>query len=299
MAESAMADSRSIQIFSRVADFADAYDGYVLDLWGVIHDGIKPYPGAADCLAALKARGKRIVLLSNAPRRAQSVIDGMARMGIARDLFDDALSSGEAAWQALRARADEAHRALGARCYHMGPERDRGMLDGLDLEEAARPKDASFILNTGVDMDHETLADYEDALVEGARAGVPMLCANPDLEVIRGGARVVCAGALARRYEELGGATLYHGKPHAPVYERCMALMGDVDRLHVVAIGDSLRTDIAGALAAGLDSVFVTGGIHGEELGLAPGEVPEPARLVTLCRRAGWVPNGAVPHFQW
>ena len=294
-----MAATQTVRVHARVADFADAYDGYVLDLWGVIHDGIRPYPGAAHCLGELKARGKRIVLLSNAPRRAQSVIEAMARMGIARDLFDDALSSGEAAWQALRARADDAHRALGRRCYHMGPERDRGMLDGLDLEEAARPSDASFILNTGVDMDHETIADYEAALAEGARAGVPMLCANPDLEVIRGGRRVVCAGALARRYEELGGRALYHGKPHAPVYERCMSLMTGVARRRIVAVGDSLRTDIAGALAAGLDSVFVTGGIHGEELGLAPGQSPEPGRLAALCRAAGWFPGAAIPHFRW
>ncbi len=294
-----MAVTETVRVHARVAEFADAYDGFILDLWGVIHDGIRPYPGAAHCLAQLKARGKRIVLLSNAPRRAQSVVEAMERMGIARDLFDDALSSGEAAWQALHARADAAHRALGRRCYHMGPARDRGMLGGLDLEEAARPADASFILNTGVDMDHETLADYETALAEGARAGVPMLCANPDLEVIRGGRRVVCAGALARRYEALGGRALYHGKPHAPVYERCLALMAGVARGRIVAVGDSLRTDIAGALAAGLDSVFVTGGIHGEELGLAAGDSPELARLAALCQTAGWVPNAAIAHFQW
>ena len=288
-----------LRIFSRVSEMAPLYDGYVLDLWGVIHDGIAPYPGAVDCLERLKARGARVVLLSNAPRRAGAVVQAMARMGIAPALYDAAISSGEAAWQALKARDDPSHKALGRRCFHMGPERDRGMLDGLDLVRVEAPKDAEFVLNTGVDMDYETVADHDWALVEGARAGVPMLCANPDLEVLRGGRRVVCAGLLARRYEELGGRVLYHGKPHAAIYARCLAHFGDMARARVVAIGDSLRTDIAGALAAGLDSVLVTGGIHAEELGLDPGAAPDPGRLGALCAAAGWVPNAALPEFRW
>ncbi|MBT5416122.1 MAG: HAD hydrolase-like protein, partial [Rhodospirillaceae bacterium] len=152
---------------------------------------------------------------------------------------------------------------------------------------------------TGVDMDHETVADYEAALADGARAGAAMVCANPDLVVVRGTALVVCAGSLARRYEALGGAVFYHGKPHAPVYRTCLAMMGIADRARIVACGDALRTDLAGARAAGIDAVLLPGGIHGEELGIAHGERPDPAALAALCQRGGERPVAAIPAFVW
>lgn len=289
----------TIAILPGVAKLAERYDGFVLDLWGVIHDGVRPYPGAVDTLARLKARGKRLVLLSNAPRRASAVIDAMTAMGIPRGHYDDVLSSGEAAWHALRDKTDPWHARLGRRCFHLGPERDKGMLAGLDIDNAARPREADFILATGVDRDDETLADYEHVLAEGAGARVPFVCANPDLEVIRGGRRMICAGLLAARYEELGGAVAYHGKPHAPIYRDCLAMMGGLVPRAVVAVGDSLRTDIAGGRAAGLDTVLVTGGIHADELGLEPGEAPDAEHLLAACRRQGNVPTAALPAFAW
>lgn len=282
-----------------VSALAPDYDGFVLDLWGVIHDGIEPYPGVLDCLARLRAAGKATVLLSNAPRRATAVIEAMEAMGIPRACYDEVLSSGEAAWHALARRDDPWHAALGRRCHLIGAARDRNMLDGLDIEEAARPGAADFILNTGIARDEETVADHEAALAEGAAAGVPMVCANPDLEVIRGGRRVICAGLLAARYEALGGQVRYHGKPHPPVYRQCLAMLGVADRARVVAIGDSLRTDIAGARGAGIDSVLVTGGIHAEELGVAHGQEADPAALAAACRAAGEAPVAALAAFVW
>ena len=282
-----------------ISALAPDYDGFVLDLWGVVHDGIEPYPGALDCLARLRAAGKATVLLSNAPRRAAVVIEAMAAMGIPRDCYGAVLSSGEATWHALRYRADPWHAALGRRFHLIGGAGDRGLLDGLDIEEAARAGAADFILNIGVVGDDETVAIYESALAEGAAAGVPMVCANPDLEVIRGGRRVVCAGLLAARYQALGGHVRYHGKPHAPVYRECLAMLGVADRARVVAIGDSLRTDIAGARGAGIDSVLVTGGIHGDELGVAHGEEADAAAVTAACRKAGEAPVAAVPAFVW
>lgn len=289
----------TIEILPGVAPLAERYDGFVLDLWGVIHDGVRPYPGAVDSLRRLKARGKRLILLSNAPRRAAAVIEAMTAMGIPRDHYDDVLSSGEAAWHALRDRTDRWHARLGRRCFHLGPPRDKGMLVGLDIEPALRPGAADFILATGVDRDEETLADYEAVLAEGAAARVPLVCANPDLEVIRGGRRMICAGLLAARYEELGGPVAYHGKPHAPVYRACQAMMGGLPAERVAAVGDSLRTDIAGGRAAGLDTVLVTGGIHADEWQLKPGQPPDPALLLAACRRQGSVPTAAIPAFIW
>ena len=199
----------------------------------------------------------------------------------------------------MRRRDDPWHAALGRRCHLIGGDADRDLLDGLEVEEIARPAAADFILNIGVIGDDETVADYESVLAEGAAAGVPMVCANPDLEVIRGGRRVVCAGLLAARYEALGGRVHYHGKPHPPVYAECLRILGLAERVRVVAIGDSLRTDIAGARAAGIDSVLVTGGIHAEALGVTHGEEADPAAVTAACREAGEAPVAAIPAFVW
>lgn len=277
-----------------VAPLAEEYDGFVLDLWGVIHDGVEAYPGAADCLAWLRARGKRTVLLSNAPRRNEAVRKMMRRMGIADDLYTDILTSGEASYLLLRDRPDEWSRALGRRAFHIGPERDRNVFAGLDVDQVELPEQASFVLNTGPD-DHANPTDpaaFDGVLDRCAAAGLPMLCANPDLEVIRGGVRVVCAGALALRYQERGGDVRLLGKPDPAIYVPVLRLL-DLPKARVMAVGDSLRTDIAGATAAGLDSCWVLGGLHLEELG------SDPDRIAAAARAAGLGPAAVLPRFVW
>lgn len=296
---SAKARLAPILVYPGVAPLAERYDGFVLDLWGVIHDGITAYPGVVTTLEHLKERGKRTVLLSNAPRRSEEIMRAMEKMGIPRALYDALISSGEAAYHALKSREDPWLKALGRVCYLMGPPRDYGMLDGLDVRRTERMEEAEFILATGVDWDDDTLDLYEPALEIGAAKHLPMVCANPDLVVIRGGKRVLCAGALARRYEELGGEVRYFGKPYPPIYTLCFERMGIQDRSRIVAIGDSLRTDIAGAVAAGIDAVLITGGIHAEELGIAHGEHPDPEALAEACARAGYIPAAAIPAFVW
>ena len=291
--------AQSIPLLPGLAPLAERYDGFILDLWGVVHDGIAAYPGAVDALARLKARGKRVLLLSNAPRRVEAIVRAMERMGIPRALYDELVSSGEAAYQALRLRDDPWLQALGHACYLMGPARDRGMVEGLGVTRVARVEESSFILATGVDWDDDGIEVYEPALAAGAGRRLPMVCANPDLVVIRGGKRVICAGALARRYEELGGDVRYFGKPHPPIYRLCLARLGVADRARIVAVGDSLRTDIAGARAFGIDGVLVAGGIHADELGIAPGAEPDAHALAEACARAGEHPAAAIPAFVW
>ena len=291
--------STDIRLLDGVAELSRDYDGFVIDLWGVVHDGIAPYPGVVDCLQRLKSADKRTILLSNAPRRATGVIAVMAEMGIPRESYDDVLSSGEVTWQALRHRDDPWFGALGHHCFHLGSPRDEGMRAGLDVTIVDRLEAADFILATGIERDDETVEVYEGMLAAGAARGLPMVCANPDLEVIRGGRRVVCAGALAARYEALGGQVAYRGKPHTPFYQSCLDRLGIADLARIVAIGDSLRTDIAGAQAAGLDAVLVTGGVHADELGIAPGETADLRRLVEICESAGHIPQAAIPAFVW
>ena len=301
----------TISILPGIAAIAEAYDGFVLDLWGVIHDGHNPYPDAVDCLTRLHGArlgkepgqgnrdGKRIVMLSNAPRRSHGVIAAMVTMGIDRALYDHVVTSGELTWQALKARSDPWHAALGRRCLHIGPERDHGLFEGLDLTLVGKPEEAEFIVNTGPWRDEEQLEDYMPLLQAAATHRLPMICANPDLEVIRGGVRIICAGTLAAYYASLGAPVRYHGKPYGEAYEACLAAMGLSDRARIVAIGDSLITDIKGAANAGIATLLVTSGIHADELGLAYGDHPNPARLEQACARHAIMPQAAVAAFRW
>ncbi|MBV9758850.1 MAG: TIGR01459 family HAD-type hydrolase, partial [Alphaproteobacteria bacterium] len=196
-----------MQSLTGFAPLAARYSGFIVDLWGVIHDGVTPYAGAIDCLEHLRRLGKPIVLLSNAPRRTDAARAGMRAMGIPDALYTGLLTSGEVTRTLLRDRTDPWFARLGQRLFHIGPERDRNLYDGLDFQPVETPGAADFVLNTGPDYRSPTeLALYEDTLQECAAARLPMICANPDLEVIRGGEPVICAGALARRYEELRGA---------------------------------------------------------------------------------------------
>ena len=288
-----------IPILAGLSSIIDRYDGFLLDLWGVLHDGVRPYPAVVETLQRLEAANKRCVVLSNGPRRAAVVTRRTTEIGIGPTLYHGLHSSGEATWQALRTRSDPAHAALGRRPFLIVPPRDRDILDGLDLEPTEDLGDAGFLLVTGLADAAETLATYEPVLAAASRLGRPMICANPDLEVVRGGVRELCAGALAARYEALGGSVLYHGKPHPPVYSTCLAMLDGIERSRILAVGDSLRTDIAGAGNAGIDSLLITGGIHAEELADAAGRHPDPAKLSAACARAGQRPTFAAPSFAW
>ena len=276
-----------------LATLADAYDGFIVDLWGVVHDGVRPYPGATACLAALRDQGKPLVLLSNAPRRAAAAQAALRTMGIADDLYSDIVTSGEAVHRALHDRTDPWFAALGRRIFHLGPERDRNVYAGLDLDAVPTPGQASFVLNTGPDdeADPTDLAAFVPVLAACRAAGLPMICANPDLDVIRGGVRMLCAGALAQHYAVLGGDVRSLGKPDPAIYGPVIERLG-VPPARILAIGDSLRTDIAGAASRGIDACWVLGGIHADES--AGGIDPADA-----ARAAGLSPVATLPAFVW
>jgi HAD superfamily hydrolase (TIGR01459 family) len=288
-----------IPLLGGLSAVAERYDGYILDLWGVLHDGVRPYPGVVNALQRLKRQGKRTIILSNGPRRAVSLARRTGEIGIAPDLYDELHSSGEETWRLLRERAEPAIAALGRRVFPIVPERDRDLFDGLDLEIVESPAAADFLLATGLADAAEAVAAYEQVLAAGAARGRPMLCANPDLEVVRAGVREFCAGALAARYEALGGPVHYVGKPHPAVYQTCLSHLGSIPRSRILAVGDSLRTDVTGAAGVGVDSLLVLGGIHAEELAGAAGSRPDPAKLAAACARAGQWPTYAVPAFTW
>lgn len=277
-------------------EIAADYDGYLVDLWGVLHDGVRPYAGAIECLEALARAGKRVVILSNAPRRAAEVRARTAAIGVAGTLYEDLICSGEETWRELREWHDPFYAGLDRRFYPIMAARDRGMLEGLAIEPVATIEAASFILNTGVEGAEDGVAQFEPLLDRARAHDLPMICANPDLVVIRGGLREICAGAVAEAYERRGGRVRYHGKPHRGVYARCFERLAPLPPSRILAVGDSLRTDIAGAGAVGIASLFILDGIHAEELGGA--EVENPG-LAALFDRWPHRPTAVASRFLW
>jgi HAD superfamily hydrolase (TIGR01459 family) len=285
--------------FSGFAGLADRYDGFILDLWGVIHDGVNAFPHSVDTLRRLRDAGKRTLLLSNVPRPNDSVRMMMRRMGIDDELYTGILTSGEAVRHALQDPPDLWWTKLGVRVFHLGPDRDKPVFEGLPLTVVGTPAEADFVLNTGPD-DHRNpsnLAEFEPTLVECASHRLKMICANPDLEVIRGGVRVLCAGALAQRYTELGGDVRALGKPDPAIYQPVLVQLGlPPDR--VLAVGDSLRTDIAGAVGVDLAACWVLDGIHGADFRRPDGTF-DTTMAEAAARAAGIVPIATLPRFVW
>ena len=292
--------SEPLPVIAGLSEIIDRYDGFLLDLWGCIHDGVAPFRHVADALRRAGAAGKRRLVLSNAPRRAEAVLKSMVRLGVPADVCDVVLSSGEATWQAIAHRDDEWHRNLGDRCLHIGPDRDTGMLEGNGVVAARDAGDATFILCTGPRTDDLDVEAHEEQLAACLARKLPLLCANPDLVVMRGPQLLVCAGAIAERYMELGGSVRHHGKPHADIYARALNLLGISDKSRVLAIGDSLRTDVTGARAFGIDVAFIPGGIHAEVLGVKQmGNLPDMGAMAHLAREYGVRPTYVLPELRW
>ena len=253
-----------------LAQAQERYDAFLCDIWGVLHNGERAFAPAAEALRELRRRGKTVTLITNAPRPKGEVAEQLAAMGVGADCYDSIATSGDVCAQAIAERAP-------GRPYHIGPERDRPVFvaaSALTTHDIAPVvlDEADFAVCTGLVEDTiETPADYEAVLVACRAKNLPMICANPDLVVYRGEQLVYCAGALAERYEELGGVVEQAGKPYAPIYRMAIGLLErargkplDIDR--ILAIGDAIHTDIAGAATMGLDSLLVTQGIHRVEL---------------------------------
>lgn len=286
--------NRVLAMPAGLSAIADQYDGYIIDLWGTVHDGVRPYEGALECLHALRRAGKRVVMLSNAPRPAHVVTEQLKGFGVTPDLHDGVMTSGQEAYTRLRDRADPWFARLGRTVLHMGGVNDLGLYDALDIEQVRDPAQARFIMNAGPDIERgvESLDPYLPELEAGLKHGLPMICANPDRVVIKGGRRQLCAGALAAFYEEQGGDVCWIGKPYASVYEPVFSMLG-VARERILAIGDALETDIRGAAGVGVDSAWILGGIHQEMIG------NDAALATEEAKGAGLWPVAALARLAW
>ncbi len=248
----------------------DRYDAVLCDIWGVLHNGERGFPAAADALRNMRLLGKPVTLVTNAPRPKAEVAAQLASLGISAECYDAIATSGDVCAQAIVERAP-------LRPCHIGPERDLPLFAAASVMAGAKIapvplEQADFAVCTGLNEDTvETPADYEAVLAALRARNLPMICANPDLVVYRGAQLVYCAGALAERYEELGGEVEQAGKPYAAIYRLALGQLErarnrPLDISRVLAIGDAMHTDIAGATAVGLDSVLITQGIHRQEL---------------------------------
>ncbi|MEL6679229.1 MAG: TIGR01459 family HAD-type hydrolase [Pseudomonadota bacterium] len=262
-------------IIDRLDDIAHRYDAVFCDLWGCLHNGVRPFPDAVAALEQFRDGGGIVLLLTNSPRPAASVMDQLDGIGVDRALYSSVASSGDAAQAALAAGM------FGRRVYHLGPERDTGFFDSLSenegydgIEIERVPLDeAEHIVCTGLfDDETETPDDYRETFLYAANEDMKLLCANPDVVVDRGDKRIFCAGALAQAYTEAGGESHYFGKPHAPIYQLARRRLEEAagrpiadDR--ILCIGDGITTDIRGGVGEGLDTLFITGGLARQATG--------------------------------
>ena len=260
MTSSSLPKAVPIPLVQSIAPFAADTAGWLVDIWGVMHNGVRPFGAACDACERFRQQGGLVVLLSNSPRPRDSVAAQLDGIGVPRSSWDVIISSGDVARSLIAAYAGRA-------IVHLGPQRDLAIFSGFDVERVA-PERAEAVVCTGLfDDERETPADYTETLAACAARALPMICANPDVAVERGGRIVYCAGAIARAYEQLGGAVAYAGKPYPPIYELAFATLetlrsGSGERARLLAIGDGVNTDIAGAAAVDVRSVFVASGVH-------------------------------------
>lgn len=253
------------------------YQVILCDIWGVVHDGVNLYSGASNRLLQWVGEGRRIILITNAPRTAEAVEQQLARIGLPRGAWHGISTSGEAGIVALN--------ALGAPVGFIGTPDDRAIIESRGVEIA----DGDDFINLaclGLDGERMVPADYLADIEPLAARGVVMHCLNPDRIVIRGGIPEACAGAIADLYEGLGGTVRWYGKPHPAIYDHALALSGNPDKSAVLAVGDALPTDVLGAARQGIDCVFVTGGIHAGE--------PFPASFAPQYGLGRWAPVAVV-----
>ena len=253
----------SLRFVEQLRDLVGGVEVVLSDIWGVVHNGLESFPEACEALHTFRAQGGTVILITNAPRPADSVQRQLRKMGVADETYDAIVSSGDLTRHFV---AEHPRQKL----FWVGPERDSSIHRGLDPMMAPLEA-ADYIICTGLfDDETESAEDYRAMLVQALERKLPLICANPDIVVERGDRLIYCAGAIAELYRELGGEVIFYGKPHRPIYERAVELASErqshaIQLNRVLAIGDSVRTDLAGAHGFGIDCLFVTRGIHSEE----------------------------------
>jgi len=283
------------KIITSFVEVSGKYDAALVDLWGCLHNGVKPFAAAVSALETFRDNGGTVLLLTNSPKPSNMVLLQLDDIGVARDLYQGCVSSGDAARTAL------ASGAYGKKIFALGPERDLPFYKNIDVEHVALDQ-ATGIVCTGLfDDNTDTPDDYRATFLQAKNNGLKMLCANPDVMVDRGDKRIYCAGALAQAYTEMGGEAHYFGKPHPPIYDLAYQKLTEITGREVlpkkiIAIGDGINTDIRGAIGEDIDSLFITGGLAASET--ATDGQPDPARLNAFLAKAQLTPAYSMGHLR-
>lgn len=284
------------RIIQLLAEISDRYQALYVDLWGCVHDGVKAYPEAVEALAAYRDSGGRVVLLTNSPRARAGVEKQLELFGVPDTCWDTIATSGDSA------RAAMFRGVVGEKVYFIGESRDTRFFDPMQVIEdpvdvrRVPLREAEGIVCTGPFDPEASLDSYRPDFLYAKQMGLKLLCANPDIVVDRGDKREWCAGALARLYTEMGGESLYFGKPHPPIYDlarrRLTALGREIDTAAILAIGDGAQTDISGAMGEDIDSLFITGGLAADETKTS--HQPDEAALNAYLQKEKISPNYAI-----
>ncbi|QIE41095.1 TIGR01459 family HAD-type hydrolase [Meridianimarinicoccus aquatilis] len=288
------------RIIDSLSDISASYDAVFCDLWGCLHNGVNVFDSAVAALQAFRASGGKVILVTNSPRPRDQVAAQLDGLGAPRDCWDDIATSGDSAQAAM------VHGIVGQKVFHLGPERDMSFFTDL-AEDLPTPEftlvpldEADGIVCTGLlDDTTETPDDYRGQLLLAKTKGLKMLCANPDIIVDKGDSRIYCAGALAQLYTEMGGESLYFGKPHPPIYDlarRRLSALAKVSDDRILAIGDGPGTDLAGAMGEDIDFLFVTGGIVAEQTGTD--RQPDPDKLKAFLQQERLATTFSVGHLR-
>jgi HAD superfamily hydrolase (TIGR01459 family) len=272
---------------------AGRYSAILSDVWGVVHNGVRSSPDACAALARARSNGLAVVLITNAPRLRREVEAQLRALGVPAETYDELVTSGDV----TRDLIAEGPR----RIFHLGPERDMTIYDGLDVEPVDEFEADAVVCTGFFDDETETPEDYSEMLRRFRSRDLPFICANPDIVVERGDALIWCAGALARDYGQLGGRTLIAGKPHRPIYDAALKaahrIIGrDIERSEILAIGDGVMTDVKGAEQAGIDVLYVSAGIHAREYGES--HQPDLDRLAAFLDKHGHHPAAVIPRLR-
>lgn len=277
-----------------LSGIAGRYDGILCDVWGVLHNGVAAWPGAVDALKRFRQQGGKVVMITNAPRPKEPVLAQIHALGVPEGTFDEIVTSGDVTRSLIERKAKKV--------FHIGPDRDKKLYEGLAVELVDKDE-ADSIVCTGLFNDRtESPEDYAGLLAELRARNLPFICANPDIVVEMGDTLLWCAGALARDYSNLGGDSFVVGKPHRIIYERATQILDEitgrpVDRRRILAIGDGMPTDVAGAAGFGFDLLYVSSGIHAGEYGEA--EQPDEQRLIDFLAHHQAAPAAWLPRLVW
>jgi HAD superfamily hydrolase (TIGR01459 family) len=278
-----------IEIINAFSRAAEKYQGFIVDLWGVVHNGREAFASSVEALTQMRARGKKVCLLSNAPSRSDFLRRHLHALGV--DQYDFILSSGELIWQELKTRSHPDFAELGEKCHMIGGAAGHSLLEGLDIVPCPELEQADFAWCFQLPEQ-----DWLPVLEKMRARDIPLICGNPDKVVLYGDKMALCPGTMAESYQLMGGRVIYRGKPYREAYEACFELCGSGN---LAAIGDGMDTDIAGARQAGLDAYFISSGIHREELGLS-GQIEQARkRLANFFAQYPYRPTATLTRLAW